>query len=324
VTQSQKSQLPKEKEYAVVMSTESYKGKTYSEWIADWVNWFFRADPEEENFSGPVVFLKQYPRIPDSSHNSREENSPILEIIKNDPNVMVGGDKIEIFSDQGILFPVIMAYWIANEPIETEEYMRQKVRSDIDNGDNPPRLDQVTINGREIKIRDPNDPDSFINEKLPEEIRKEMRKYRIETSLFSTMVASTEYGLSYKDIVEYPTVPGTANAVVCGYYFLITDLEEGRYVIHSHARGRSTEKGEYFAELLYDINVVDRKQKTLSPQSGKIPERITQRLIYKLQDQLDRNLITPEDFEMFKDIIEQSRKKQQDTIINVRKISKLM
>jgi hypothetical protein len=237
---------------------------------------------------------------------------------------MVGGDKIEIFSDQGILFPVIMAYWIANEPIETEEYMRQKVRSDIDNGDNPPRLDQVTINGREIKIRDPNDPDSFINEKLPEEIRKEMRKYRIETSLFSTMVASTEYGLSYKDIVEYPTVPGTANAVVCGYYFLITDLEEGRYVIHSHARGRSTEKGEYFAELLYDINVVDRKQKTLSPQSGKIPERITQRLIYKLQDQLDRNLITPEDFEMFKDIIEQSRKKQQDTIINVRKISKLM
>jgi hypothetical protein len=313
--------LPKELKYTAVTSTETYKGKTYSEWIADWINWFFRADPEESS-SGPVIFLKQYPRIIQPLLG-RNPDQHVLELFKNDPNLMVGDDRIEIFSDQAILFPVVMAYWVSTDPSETEEYLRQRVRSDIDNGDNPPKLEQITINGREIRIRDPEIPGGFINAKPTDEVRREMRKYRVETSLFTTMVADVEYGLSYKDYVEYPMDAGTFNTVVCGYYFLITDLEEGRYIIHSHARGRSTEKGDYYAELLYDINVIDRKQKPLSPQPGRIPGRITQRLLSKVEDHFKRGSISEQDRDLYRLIILRSRDMQQRSITELRTTSSL-
>ena len=34
----------------------NYRGKSYSEWISDWLNWFLSANPDKRN-SGPVVFL---------------------------------------------------------------------------------------------------------------------------------------------------------------------------------------------------------------------------------------------------------------------------
>ena len=63
---------------------------------------------------------------------------------------MVGKDRLEIFDDQAIFFPCIMAYWSATDPGETEVSLRERVKLDIDGGDNPPTNNQVTIDRQPI------------------------------------------------------------------------------------------------------------------------------------------------------------------------------
>jgi hypothetical protein len=139
--------------YTVVKPNEIYAGKTYSEWISDWYNWFLSVDPDDHNH-GPVVFLKAYPsprklkaKLPngESADTYNKSNNFV-----NYPNLMVGDDKIEIFRDQAILAPVMAANMSADEPGITEEYMRKWVRNATDNSDNPPKSYQLIINDKPI------------------------------------------------------------------------------------------------------------------------------------------------------------------------------
>ena len=105
---------------------------------------------------------------------------------------MVGNDKIEIFSDQAILAPVMGSNMDADEPGVTEEYMRAWVRNAIDNGDNPPKSYQLIINDEPIF----DDEDG-------------LAEFRIETPLFQLMVPEVEFGASLKDFMEIPYKSGT-------------------------------------------------------------------------------------------------------------------
>lgn len=286
--------------YSVVLPHEAYRGKTYSEWICDWINWFFSVDPDRVN-NGPVVFLKQFPPLTESGSDEVDSttNEVLLSSYKNKPNIMVGDESLEVFDDQAIICPVIMAYWAAAYgPTDTEAFLRQRVRSDIDNGDDPPRQSQVTINGKNIEL------DASVN----------MGDYRFETPVFQLMVPDAEYGKSYKDFVEYPVEAGSFPAVGCGYFLLLKDLVPGQYTIHSHARGRSTENGDYYAELLYQISVRDRAEKHIPPKSGIIPAPLTRYAKKKLKDQLDNKGLTEKEFVELDGILNRSREMIKDTV----------
>jgi hypothetical protein len=272
--------------------SSSYKGKSYSEWVADWVNWFFGKAPDRNN-GGPVVFLKQFPSLTVTRLTAEQDSEDTPSIEKNDPNVMIGENRLEIFSDQAVLFPAIMAYWAASDPTDTEEILRRRVRSDLDNGDNPPKTSQISINGDPIyKAAD----------------EKKMSEHRVETSLFPLVISESEYGETYKDYVEYPLAPGSYSAVASGYYFMLKDFEAGKqYIIHSRARGRTTERGEYYAELLYQIVVRDSKERTISPKSGIIPYNITKRLYNKFESQ--QKYLTVTERKKILDVIRRSRTK---------------
>jgi len=94
--------------YEVIKPNELYLGKTYGGWVCDWINWLFSIDPDKHN-DGHVVFLRSLP------FSSQPGYAMGL-----DPMIMVGNDKLEIFDDQAVLFPVIMAYWAATDPADTE------------------------------------------------------------------------------------------------------------------------------------------------------------------------------------------------------------
>ena len=62
-------------EYDVIDPEANYRGKSYSEWITEWFNWFVSANADQRN-SGPVVFLrsKSIPKKSSDAENSDELN----------------------------------------------------------------------------------------------------------------------------------------------------------------------------------------------------------------------------------------------------------
>jgi hypothetical protein len=43
-------------DYEVLDPNQLHFGKSYSEWVCDWFNWFISVDADSRN-SGPVVFI---------------------------------------------------------------------------------------------------------------------------------------------------------------------------------------------------------------------------------------------------------------------------
>src|SRR5262249_28972382 len=96
-----------------------YFGRSYSDYATDWFNWFLSSHADNRN-AGPVVFLrsKHIPDRPDqqydlqvSAYNKtsvRDEFSPTLYV--NEPNLRVGADRVQIFDDQAVFVPIIVAY----------------------------------------------------------------------------------------------------------------------------------------------------------------------------------------------------------------------
>jgi hypothetical protein len=164
-----------EGKYEVLDPDSLFRGKSYSDWTCDWLNWFLSKDADLRT-SGPVVFLrsKGLPNsktganisdIPGSiSELSDSNNSPYPESVDisglltntkaymNDPNVKVGGDRLRIFSDQVVFVPIILAYWLKTTPYADWGSMQDYTGLTIDYGDNPPERKQLTINGEAVVL----------------------------------------------------------------------------------------------------------------------------------------------------------------------------
>jgi hypothetical protein len=248
--------------YMVVDPSSLYHGKGYSEWTTDWFNWFLSEDADRRN-SGPVVFLRSL-GLPNKftgsyisdvtgqatgsdslSDSMGEDMVNYSKLYMNDPNIRIGGDRLKIFEDQAVLVPIIIAYWIKYEPSLNEDWgsMSDFVGSTIDNGDSPPELSQLTINNRNIEL--PLDEDS-------------MERFRIVTPIFSAVVPDTQYGRSVKDFLEISVAPGNYPAMVEGY-FVMLKFRPGSYWIHSWASAPRERRGPYFSELIYQVEVNERK-----------------------------------------------------------------
>ena len=247
--------------YRVIKPSQIYNGRTYGSWVTDWFNWFLSADADTRN-SGPVVFLRTV-GVPNSVNKSKgledgdienqySDDPNFPKSYSNDPNVRIGAEKIQIYEDQAVLWPLIVATEIARKPYFDYGYMQDFTGLTIDYGDNPPDPDQYTINGDIIRPA------------------IDIRDHRILTPIFTVVVPETEYGRSAKDFLQEAIPPSHYPALVEGY-FLLVKFEPGNYLVHSFASAPRETRGPYFAELLYEIDVNARKI-TASPKRIK-PQR---------------------------------------------------
>ncbi|HEY9386503.1 MAG TPA: hypothetical protein VIP70_05655 [Nitrososphaeraceae archaeon] len=247
-------------EYKVVDPRRLYLGKSYADWTTDWFNWFISADADKRN-SGPVVFLRSR-GLPNSITGANTSdvpgtvpgtgNSPdsfgadtgYRAIYVNDPNIRIGSDRLQIFQDQFVFVPIIIAYEFASiEPYIDWGWMQDFTGLTIDYGDNPPEPSQLTINNKDI------------------ELGLGMPNFRITTPIFPAVVPDTQYGRSIKDFLEdRPIAPGIYPALVEGY-FVMLKFEVGTYWVHSWASAPRERSGPYFSELLYQIEVDERPKR---------------------------------------------------------------
>jgi hypothetical protein len=258
-------------EYKIVNPYRLYRGKSYSNWITDWFNWFLSADADKHN-SGPVVFLHSYGKknritgtsnVPgqvttvtdtlSGSQNGGMEEYRVAYV--NDPNIRIGSDRLQIFDDQTVFFPVIKAYAFASiEPYNDWGRMQDFTGLTTDYGDNPPDISQITINNQNIN--------------LPNGLG--MEEFRFTTPIFTAVVPETQYGRSMKDFTEDAPIPSGSFPALCeGYYFMLK-FSPGSYWVHSWASAPRERTGPYFSELLYQIEVSERRSR--EPHKGFITE----------------------------------------------------
>lgn len=372
--------------YTIFNPNQLYHGKSYSDLASDWLNWFLSADADKRN-SGQVVFLrsKGLPNektganisdVPSLAGKGEPPESDFLAATDytkpyvNDPNIRIGGDKLQIFEDQAVLIPIIVAFSLKMSPYTDWGNMQDLTGLTIDYGDNPPDVSQLTINGRDIDIplleevasmdnhlvqsdalhrssktkknrskleelldkkreeervideinalgkkladtkskRLPADEDekkrilSLIRNKgvILNDLRRVkislvrqmrlMESFRITTPIFTAVVPETQYGRSAKDFIEEaPVAAGNYPAMVDGY-FILCKFTKGNYWIHSWASGPREARGPYFSELLYQIEVLERREPNMRV-TRRRPSRneriIRQTLDLKLKDRTD-------------------------------------
>jgi hypothetical protein len=278
--------LDGEGKYLVVDPHNLYHGKSYSEWTCDWFNWFLSADADNRN-AGPVVFLRSRglpnkntnantPDVPNAEMSSQDIRSgeqmayptgysPVYrQAYVNDPNIRIGGDRLKIYEDQAVLIPIIIAYWLRLEPNTDWGSMQDFTGLTIDYGDNPPSREQLTINGEPVDLA----TDYLIRD---EDLRKadsstkkaevrDMHDFRIVSPIFTAVAPDTQFGRSLKDFLEEsPIEPGTYPAMVEGYFVMLR-FGPGSYWVHSWASAPREVQGPYFSELLYQIEVFERRR----------------------------------------------------------------
>lgn len=254
--------------YSVVSPFFLYHGKSYADWTSDWFNWFLSADADERN-SGPVVFLRshglpnkttgafisdipgQEVGVTDTTPNTSSPDMSYRAIYLNDPNIRIGSDRLQIFEDQAVFVPIIIAYEFGSiHPHIDWGWMQDFTGLTIDYGDNPPENNQLTINNTQINLGE-----------------LKMEEFRIVTPIFTAVVPDAQYGRSIKDFLEdSPIPPGSYPALVEGYFVMLR-FGPGSYWVHSWASAPRERSGPYFSELLYQIEVQER---TNGPHKGLI------------------------------------------------------
>ncbi len=180
--------------YLVVDPSKLYRGKSYSDWTCDWVNWFLSSDADRRN-SGPVVFVRSkglpnkmtganisdVPGVSSEDIGSEtfantagDDTTPYsLHAYVNDPNVKIGGDKLNIFDDQAVFVPIIVTWRFKLDPQTDWGRMQDLTGLTIDYGDNPPDISQLTINGRDIDLTTPDDVTQPQRKKMEDLVKKE-------------------------------------------------------------------------------------------------------------------------------------------------------
>lgn len=244
--------------YEILNPNLNYRGKSYSLWACDWFNWLLAADADKHTF-GPVVFLRAN-LTPNSTSKvvsdivyGLDKKAELVSSYQDDPyypknytnlpNVKVAGDRLEIFEDQAVFWPIITTYEIATKPYIDFGLMQDYCGPLIDYGDDPPDQSLITIDTNPIKF------DIGI------------QNFRITSPIFPAIAPDTEYGRSVKDFLEMNLPYGHYFAMVEGYFLMIKFNSGHTYALHSIASAPRETRGPYVAELLYEITVHARDNK---------------------------------------------------------------
>ena len=244
-------------DYEIIDPDLNYRGKNYSALATDWFNYFISIDADKWT-SGPVVFLKSVPapKMVNDVTNIGNESSVASTYsadaffprpYENNPNVRVGGDKLVIFTDQAVFWPIITSYEIATKPYQDWGELQEYAGSIMDNGDDPPDTNKITINGKPIEF-----PEVQRKRKLE---KLEMSHFRIQTPVFTTIVPEVDYGRSLRDLLEDEVPPGHFPTIVEGYFVLLKFNNPKTYVLHSEAKAGRAVRGPYTAEIFCEVQV---------------------------------------------------------------------
>ncbi|TVP40360.1 hypothetical protein [Candidatus Nitrosocosmicus arcticus] len=253
--------------YRAMLPAESFKGKGYSEWVQDWSNWFYQPYPERNNI-GDVVFLR---------------SMPLSEgIYQNEAMVMVGTESLELAANQRVLIPIITSTYIATES-ELPEYLYGMVRSHISNGDNPPTLNQLKINGEPIEL-----PEGAV-----------ISGYDIETPVYMISIPDDSAGKSLKNQVEMPIGAGGLYPAVTRGYFVILELKprkaQEHYYIECEATGATTAKGPYHVSLFYHI-IANKDQAEIEMVPMKPPQRLSENIRIRIDKKFIDNELGEDEY----------------------------
>src|SRR6476661_1326515 len=262
--------------YVVLQPNETFKNKRYIDWIEDWSNWFYQANPDRNN-DGDVVFCRCIPL-------SRGTYG-------NEAVVMIGEQSLEISADQRVLFPIITANYVADR-YETSDYLFGMVRS-LTRQSGIPSKEQILINGEPID-------DGNRNEST-------LTRYEFETPVFPITIPDCPPGVSLKDQMEMPLqTPGLFASVTRGF-FVILELKanvtpNSEYIIESYATGAPTEYGPYIAGSLYRIIVNESiSQNPPIPNRKYVPpSKLRYSIISQLFDKNQKGQLTPNEFKIIK------------------------
>jgi hypothetical protein len=260
-------------DYEVITPDHKFKEKGYTDWIQDWSNWFYQPYPERNN-DGDVVFLRSTP-LSEGNY-------------QNEACVMIGNESLEISEDQHVLVPIITATFIADEN-ESPEWMYGMARGNISEGDNPPDVTQLKINGEAIDIGGDKDFD----------------KYEFETPVYQIYIPDAPPGVSLKHQVEMPIESSGYFSAVTRGYFVILKLKKGGsskgdFYIHCEASGATTPRGPYDVSLFYHI-MVTKTPKGRGPRP--LPKRLTRNIAIKVLERLGKGQITGTEFDKIKEIL---------------------
>ncbi|HKQ21990.1 MAG TPA: hypothetical protein VJS91_08120, partial [Nitrososphaeraceae archaeon] len=239
--------------YRILDPSLLYRGKGYGDWASDWFNWFVSANADKRN-SGPVAFLRSQGiplSVEDGSKRAPENISNISSIdpnypkgnYANEPNIRIGSERLVIYEDQAVFWPILVGFWVGSEPYADFGYMQDYTGVVIDHGDNPPDTNQIKVNKDEIV--------------LPTDLS--LLDFRIMTSVFPAVIPEADYGTSVKDFLEMTHPPGHYPALVEGY-FLMLKFKPGFYYVRSRASSPREFHGPYTSELFYGVEVLERAQ----------------------------------------------------------------
>jgi hypothetical protein len=201
----------KDIEFEIFSPDEECNGKTYGQCLADSWNVLLSADPDQSD--GPICFLRTSPNPREAPYRKR----------------------LAIFSDQAVFIPIVSTAVNTDDSpdLNTEEKRRASANKDTDEGDNPPKPEQVTIDDKPIV--------------------DDLKEFRVESPEFELNVDNRS---PVKDKLDIPARPGTLPTVAVGYCVIIKSLppRDQPYTIHIKAKGHDA----YRTEAVYELQVSDR------------------------------------------------------------------
>jgi len=208
---------------------------------------------------------------------------------QNEANVRIGNESLEITEDQVVLIPIITATFIADEG-QSPEWLYGMARGNISNGDNPPKLSQLKINGDDIVIGGEED----------------FAKYEFETPVYQIHIPDAPAGVSLKHQVEYPMESvGYFPAVTRGYFVMLklktpTEHESGNTYVHCEATGETTPRGPYNVSLFYEIKIRKSPARAKARDPSK---RLTRSIAVTVKEKHAKGQVTDSEYKRIKNIL---------------------
>ena len=262
---------------SIVDPNVRYRGRSYSEWVAEWSNLLVSSSPDFQRSSDMFFLRGNLDYESDQAGNRNIKPGKFFD--------RTGNLGVTIYSNTALFIPVITAMYSINDPYEAkqlldEEDLRNAVRTDLAEGGGM-WLRYKSTNLATYKPVIPTN-DNILN-------------YYFETAVFTLRVSSQSPLI---DKFETALGPGEYESVQAGYYVILTNLVPGKYRFHFGGNGR----GYYYTDAVYDVTVrqetsrnliTDESNKNLPPSKpGQDKAKKTYRHL-KTEDDIENTLPFP-------------------------------
>lgn len=230
--------------FSVFRPDQSYRGLSYADLIADWMNWVYSDDPDDRT-DPYFTYIRGNnigdPYYPDSSSFA----SSNLEVVSEIKNILdrTGFRGITITNNTAIFFPVFDTNFVVNDQyegkvLETPYELRVATRKEYN---------QVSVLWATYQVWNGKD----WSEARP--IVRDLTNYYAESYPFR-LFASPGNRLN-REPKYYLKGPQEYLGVSVGTYILVSDFKPGKYRFDFGGISRV----EYFTRSLYDITVTESR-----------------------------------------------------------------